>query len=239
MTRSFLYVAALALLLGGGVGQERAFADTEQITIVNPGFEDPAVSTFNHGPITGWSISGSGGAGVWNINADAMGFWNVPAPQGNQIAYLSPGPAPGLPASISQTLSATLHANTFYTLTGEVGDPLGVPISELAGWTKPSGSGTAIFTAELFAGTNLLASTSGIPVQGRFQQFTVTFDSTGSPFIGQALTIELSSSQGQTGFDEIALSAQTAPEPTSLALLLGVGLSSLLGYGWRQKRRAA
>jgi hypothetical protein len=237
MTRSFLSVAALAALLSAGGGAERAFADTEQIAITNPGFEDPMVTAFNHGPIMGWTISGSGG-GVWNINSDPMGFWNVPAPEGNQIAYLSPGPAPGLPAEISQTLSATLQANTFYRLTGQVGDPLGFAMPEIAGWKKPSpaGSGTAVFTAKLFAGSNLLASTSGIPVQGSFQQFTVTFDSTGSPFLGEALKIELESSRAQTGYDEIALSAQTTPEPSSLALFLGVGLSSLMGYAWRRRR---
>jgi len=226
----------VALLLGGGLGNERAFADTEQIMITNPGFEYPQVSTLNSGPITGWSISGSGG--VWNINADPQGSWTVPAPQGNQIAYVSPGPAPGSSASISQTLSATLQANAVYTLTGEVGEP-STAIHEVEGGTKrfSPAFGTG-FTAELFAGTNLLASISGIPPQGSFQQFTLIFDSTGSPFIGQALMIELSSNQAKMGFDEITLTAQTTPEPSSLTLLLAIGLS-MMGYAWRQKLRVA
>src|SRR4051794_10829856 len=118
MKQATLALAALALLVGG-VGEAKA----SFLTITNAGFEDPPISTYNNGPITGWTISGRG-AGVWNINADPLGFWNVPAPEGNQIAFVSTASAPGSLASISQTLTDNLQANTSYTLTGEVGHPI-------------------------------------------------------------------------------------------------------------------
>src|SRR5689334_13922254 len=107
MRRVLWILPALAVSLG-----EATPANADLLTIDNPGFESPQTTTFNEGPITGWTISGTG-AGVWNINAEPLGFWNVPAPEGNQIAYVSPADNSG-PAAISQTLSATLQANTTY-----------------------------------------------------------------------------------------------------------------------------
>jgi hypothetical protein len=187
------------------------------IPIVNASFEDPVTSTYTNSGATGWTLTGTGG-GVWNINADPLGFWTVPAPEGNQIGWLSPAPAPGGPATYSQVLSSVLQADSTYTLTGEVGHPIGYGAT----------IGT-VYTISLLAGTNVLASISGTGPEGSFAPFTLTFDSHGSSFVGQSLEIELSSSQAQTGFDAIALTAQSIPEPSSI-FLLACGLLGLLGW---------
>src|SRR3990172_1766088 len=101
----------IAVLIGGiafGPGQASA------VLITSPGFEDPvasAVCCIN--TVTGWSISGSG-AGVWNINDFPLGFWTVSAPQGKQIAFVSPAPNPGSFAMISQSLGVGLEADKEY-----------------------------------------------------------------------------------------------------------------------------
>ena len=219
MKRVLWIVPVLGMFLG-----EATPANADLLPIVNAGFESPPTTTFNAGPITGWTISGSG-AGVWNINNDPLGFWNVHAPEGNQIAFVSPSDNPG-PAAISQTLADTLQANTVYTLSAEVGQPNGF---------------TPTFTIELLAGSNVLASFSGTGPQGSFQKYQVSFDSAGSPFLGESLGIRLESSQAQTGFDEVTLNATSAtaavPEPSSRTMVLSLGALGLLGYAWRRKGR--
>jgi hypothetical protein len=191
------------------------------ISIVNAGFEDPATTSFTDSGATGWTLSGTGG-GVWNINADPLGFWNVPAPEGNQVGWLSPGPVSGGPATYSQVLSSVLQADTTYTLTGEVGHPIG----------EGATNGT-VYTVSLLAGTNLLASTNGTGPEGSFASFSVAFNSDGSSFLGQSLEIVLSSSAAQTAFDAIALTGQSSvPEPSS-ALLLACGFLAILS--WNRK----
>jgi hypothetical protein len=184
----------------------------ESIPIVNFGFESPPTATAVNG-ITGWTSSNSVfNSGVWNINADPAGFWNVPAPEGNQIAFVSE--AVNLPETISQTLAATLEPGVYH-LTGEVGHPIGDP---------------AVYTVALYAGTHLLASTNGTGPQGSFAPFDAAFNSAGSPYIGQALRIELSSDTIQTGFDDIHL--DFVPEPATAGL---VALGSLALFSCRRR----
>ena len=215
------YLAAAALLIWN------CPTHAGSIPIVNAGFEDPITSGFTSSGATGWTLSGTGG-GVWNINADPLGFWTVPAPEGNQIGWLSPAPAPGGPATYSQVLSSVLQADTTYTLTGEVGHPIGFGAT----------NGT-VYTVSLLAGTNVLASISGTGPEGSFAPFTVTFDSHGSSFVGQSLEIELSSSKAQTGFDAISLTAQSSvPEPSAI-VLAGTGLAALVAFGLIRLKRTS
>lgn len=181
------------------------------IAITNASFEHPNTSGVNIGPFAGWTLSGSGG-GVWNINTLPLAFWTAPAPAGNQIAFVGRSdPLPG-PASISQILSATLQAATTYTLTGFVGHPIG-----FGSTPHPN----TVYTIELLAGATLLGSLSGTGPEGALSAFQLTFDSTGSAFLGQALQIRLSSSRDQTGFDDIRLEAVSeVPEPATWLLLV-------------------
>jgi hypothetical protein len=187
------------------------------IAIVNPGFESPSTATFNGLAPTGWVLSGVGSGGVWNINDAPLGSWTTTAPDGNQVAYLSgvfPGTGPG---TLSQVLTSTLQANEIYTLSGQVGHPINFG----------STLGTQ-YTAELVAGGNVIASTSGTGPEGSFTPFSLMFDSTGSAFVGQSLEIRLSSDQPQTAFDAIVLDGPAdigaVPEPGSLIVWCGSAL---------------
>lgn len=194
--------------------------DASLIPITNAGFEDVTTSTVILGSTTGWTLTGAGG-GIWNINVSPYGYWNVGAPEGNQIGALSVAPWPGGLAEFSQTLSAPLVNNTLYTLTGQVGDPLALP---------------ATYIVELLAGSNVLASTSSTAPLGSFTSFSVVFNSTGSTFVGQNLGIRLSSLTAQTGFDNLVLDGSPVPLPPSL-LLIATGVLGMAGYGWRRTGR--
>jgi hypothetical protein len=222
----------VAILL---VAQTSARCDL--IPITNSGFENPALRTaplYGQAPI-GWTVSPAGPrileGGVWNINAapSVLGtlFWTVGAPEGTQIGYLSST----VPALMEQTLNAVLEPDTTYTLTGEFGHPIGFGTT----LAPPT-----VFTAELLAGSHLLASWSGTGPDGRFIPFQLTFDSVGSPFSGQALQIRFASSQPQTGFDAIALDGTadphvaSVPEPSTLTLF---GVGAIAAFGWMRRRR--
>lgn len=219
-------IAIWAIVLLFGIP---ASAEAVPIAIKNSGFENPPTSSFIPGAITGWTIAGSG-AGVWNINpvsGNPLGFWTTPAPEGNQIGFVAREiPTPG-PASIAQVLSDTLQANSLYTLTGQVGHPIGFGMS-----ANPD----TVYTVELLAGNTILSTLSGTGPEGSFIPFQLTFNSTGSPFIGQALQIRLSSTQAQTGFDDIALNATPVPEPSTLCFI-ATGFLGLLGRGRPKYKR--
>jgi PEP-CTERM motif len=191
------------------------------IFIADAGFEDPTTDVSTAGSITGWTITGSG-AGVWNLHDHPTGFWGVDAPEGKQIAFVG-RESPAGPASISQVLGDTLLADTLYTLTGQVGHPSG-----FGGTLDPP----TFFTFELLAGNTVLATGSDTGPEGMFSSFQLTFNSTGSSLVGQALQVRLSSNQAQSGFDNIQLSASpSVPEPSTFILLAGAMLGVLVYRG--------
>jgi hypothetical protein len=200
-------------------------ADASLITINNPGFEDPPISQYTTAAPPGWTLTGTGG-GVWNINNAPLGFWNPSAaPEGDQIGWLSPASPPNGTATFFQILGATLTDNTQYTLTGQVGHPIGYGATPIP---------DTIYTVAMWAGSYLLGSISGTGPEGSFETFTLTFNSGVSGFAGSPLEIRLSSSQAQTGFDNLVLDA--VPLPPSL-LLMATGIIGIASYGWRRTGR--
>jgi hypothetical protein len=164
------------------------------IPVLNGGFESP-VATYGGLTLAGtppdhWFSPDYVGGGLWDINHYPYGVWNAPAPEGNQVLYVGSFRGPDW---YQQTLTHNIQANSQYTLTGSVGNPIGYVTQ---------------YTAELLAidgqVENVLASFSDSGPEGSFKTFSVQFDSTGSAAVGLALTIRLISDT-QTCFDDIKL----------------------------------
>ena len=204
--------AAVALTLATALP-----ARATSIAIANSSFESPSTPGATYGTVDDWVLAGPSTGGVWDISNNLGGCpgpcW-IPtsAPDGSQIGWLSIGGGGSGPASMTQVLSDSLVANSTYTLTGVYGHP------------HNFAAGT-VFTAELFAGSTLLASFSGTGPDANFTPFSLSYYSGSSPAAG-LLTIVLSSNQAQTGFDRIALS-YTVPDGGFTASLLGVAMIGL------------
>ncbi|MDB9397251.1 PEP-CTERM sorting domain-containing protein [Microcystis aeruginosa] len=198
-------------------GQVRAAS----IFIANNSFENPMITTpsgFNtvsSGTSNNWTFTGGTQQGFANptIGQSSGNSWYGPSPSpgiipnGNQVAWSNGG-------TISQTLSATLQANTIYTLGAYVGNRLSLNFPG--------------YDIGLYAGGTLLASdNSATPADGTFAPVTFSYTSGISVTPGQALEIRLTSLsgfQGQTNFDNITLDAASIPEPSAILGLLGFGL---------------
>jgi len=188
------------------------------LTVANNSFEAPIITapsgfnTVSSGTSNNWTFTGGTQQGFANptIGQSSGNSWyglSPTLPNGNQVAWSNGG-------TISQTLSATLQANTVYTLGAFVGNRLGLNFPG--------------YNIELYAGGNLLASNNSVtPADGTFAPVTVSYTSGISVTPGQALEIRLTSLsgfQGQTNFDNITLDAASIPEPSAILGLLGFGL---------------
>lgn len=219
-----LFNIVTALIAFAAISMSSAVSQAS-ITIVNPGFEDPVAggSGVTNGSPPGWVLVGTGG--VWNINSPTdYGFWDVGSPEGKQVGFLTSAPEPGvgsLPSSFTQVLTDTVDTG-LYTLSGQVGHPRGYGAN-----VDPSLD--TIWTVELLAGATVIASNSGTVVpDAQFDPFSASVNIMGgSPFIGQPLSIRLSTNNAQTAFDQVSL--DVVPEAASVAIwsiLVGlVGLS--------------
>jgi hypothetical protein len=206
----FTSVFALLSILVLGCVAAPARAD---ITVMNPSFETKntlnlscgACGSYNLGPIPDWMIT-DGVAGSWQPGPAS---YNLPLENGSTVAYSNGG-------MISQTLAATLTADTTYTLSVDVGHRLDGPNNGFA----------TNYTIALYAGDMLLVSlppgtSNGSITAGTFADETISFTSGDSVTPGENLRIVLSSTGAQTAFDDVKLTASTVPEPTSLALIAG------------------
>jgi hypothetical protein len=155
-----------------------------------------------------WS-NASGGGGTEILGTDRVNTPN-PAYSTQLYGFIQGG-------SITQTLAADYTADTDYALTYSAADRF------------DGGDPGSAFTANLYAGTTLLASASPTLVDGTFKQFTLDYDYTTDPAgtVGDALTITFTNTTvaGQALIDNVSLN--TTPEPGTYALL-GLGVAALL-----------
>jgi hypothetical protein len=148
-----------------------------------------------------WVLSGGQGSG-WTTASQYSGG----IPDGDIYVYLNDS------GSISQTLSATLQADTTYTLTVATGFR-----ADLPGYGFDTFPGYGI---ELWAGSTMLASAYGTDVAlDSWKDVTATYTS-GASVTAAALRINLVGYGIQTNYDNVRLTA--VPEPATLALL-GLG----------------
>lgn len=201
------------------------------VFIANPSFETPVLSQPFAFGITSWTCT----ATCVTIMATDFSIF-ASAPDGTQVAAL--GEAGGAESdAMSQTLSATLLANTLYTLTFYVGNPSDISAYNYSGYQ-------VILAAN---GVTLATDTNAVsPAAGQFVKDTLTFNSGASPAeLGQALSITLNDNfhVGATAFavdfDDVQLDATTTssgtvPEPGAWAMVAaGLGL---IGAAKRSRR---
>jgi len=236
-------LAAAVLLAAAGA------APAAPLAVVNPGFEDIAgefvFNEFTFGPQNGWEVYDpasitNGGAGntfyigtLTPFEADPVGapgvYTNIPngAPQGQRVGIafnFANGGGLG-EYGFQQTLTASLAANTRYTLAVEV--------INIASGTARSGdffdlSGFPGYRIELLAGGNVVAadinSLAGSLADGAVATSTVVFTTPGGGIApGQHLAIRLVNlnvvdanalaADLEVDFDNVRLDAVSVPLP--------------------------
>jgi hypothetical protein len=157
------YVAAFLFFFALSIGSP---ARAELITVANHGFEDfvlpgpggPGNYVLND--IPSWVVSGE--TATFKPGA---GQFPGGVPEGFNVAAVGSGVSSG---AISQILTATLQANTTYTLTVDVGHRSDVALSP--------------YNIELIAGGVTLASDSSLsPSRGIFLTDTINYNSGSNP----------------------------------------------------------
>ncbi len=227
-------------VLAAGLALSAHDAAAGPITVLNPSFESPALAApgDSNGPgggIDSWTTNSSGAAaaaGVWYL-PDAP-YFTVPAPNGNQVAFIYTGTGATGSGSIAQTTGSLFQSATNYTLSFYVGQ------LALAGGIPYPGTVDAI----LYEGStsNVLATfpvTAPLSGPGSFQLDSFTFAAGINPYASGDIGIEFSVAGGSNSmatFDNVSLNASaiasSIPEPASF-LFLGAGL---LGFAALRRR---
>lgn len=242
------FVVFAAIVLLGVAGWTHA----SPIAVGNYSFESPDTSsgymatfqTFSDMgvPITSWTSIGA------PTHTDDP--WLVDRNSGGPASAISATPDPSDAEQMAfaygrswttgmyQVLSATLQANTTYTLTVDLGRNASLGFSNATSIELGYGS---------TAGSNLLTgvyTANTAPDAGAWSTWTKTFTTDAAPAGGgQSLRIELVvAGVGTAGgtypsayFDNVRLDAATTPEPGTLALFT-TGVFSLLAYAWRKRK---
>ena len=137
------------------------------ISITNSSFENPDLSggSYQAGAPTGWTTTGSGG--VYHVDGYVAGE------TGDNVYYTYGD------GSISQTLSKAYNSDETYTFTVDIGDA--------------TYSGTQNYTVNLYAGSNLIGTTSGNTgsTPDTMNQVVVTSGAGNSSYNGEQLRIEI------------------------------------------------
>jgi hypothetical protein len=227
----------------------------EEIFIVNPGFEERSGTVsneFSFGPLPGWELYPGDPHSIPELGAGPNYFIGTLTPQvvaGHpDIQYFPEGAPEGDRVGIAfnravtggggeygfqQVLSATLQANTTYTLQVLVGNiASGVSVDT----TVYDLNGFPGYRIDLMAGGVVLESDNNslagqIP-EGTFGLSTITFTTGANPDqLNQNLAIRLvnlnvvdpehTGSDLEVDFDDVRLTAEAVPEPTAAALLAG------------------
>ena len=220
MTYRLLPLIALTAVIAGAPAAYAA-----NVPVVNASFELPGVNAtppfVTSGVIQGWQVGGVGG--VW---APLHFPGTYTPPSGQQVGYTGPGSG----SIIFQDVGPVVPGAD-YTLSVEVGQRGDFPLFDyrlLLGVWGPGGHDLA--TATVFAQAS---DGAGSPPPGSF--IPVTLTGTDPTNLAGDLVIFLEGGNsaafgtgGQAGWDNVALSVTTIPEPASLAAFW-VGLLGLAG----------
>lgn len=212
----FSVMAAALLVLSASVG-------AGEVTIVNPGFEDPVQAE------DAWTYDYPGWGEFNNVDGQSLGTWNPGsgafgsvAPEGENVGWVSGATED---VGFAQVLTETLTVGMVYTLTVQVGDS---PYYEFAGYKVQllAGGSTDDNAGEVTVGTLLAEDDSSVTIaDDTFGLSTVvyTYDPADAALLGQNLQIRLIAvpGSGEVDFDDVRLDAflDLNPSPANNAIV--------------------
>jgi hypothetical protein len=251
-------IASMLVVFGGP-------ANASSVALVNPSFEDPAVSdpggtvepTPDNSPF-GQSIGGWGtfdqNVVIWRpTSADfpALAGGSLPGPAAGQQCLLSIGDMDSGVAQLVQGI--TLQPHKIYTLTAAFGSPLtmGFTDNDLAfGYQDPTDP-TGMTGGELGADDGPNSSGQPIPAPGAFvdNHYTIysdnyivpgavpgSTDEYGNPLCAAGDNLVVVVELGPGGaLDNVRLTVSDVPEPSTLVSLATAAVG-LLAYAWRKRK---
>ena len=218
----------VGILLGATVAFGSAQA--APITVINGDFED-ARELERVEPIFGdFSLGANGfvtvgGAGTFEPSRTGNVYNDIPDEVGTRVGFANAG------ATVYQTLSVVIEANTDYTLSALFGDRL----------TQTAGGSFGFFAGDI---SNIIGSQDVVfPGEGTFslQSFTLSAASL-VDFVGQQLGIFFLGGGTQLTFDNITVEAfvseQVAEVPLPGAALMFLTGGAAFAFGRRKKAAA-
>lgn len=179
----------------------------ETITVLNPSFEEPVLTSGSGIYVTPTSWSKGGECGMWYVGqAGSPGAVMPSAANGTQALWSNGG-------YLYQVLGATLQSNTLYTLTIDAGKreiSFGSPVTVSLGYGSTYGANTLTPCAPSFV----------IPASLTWTHWTVKFQTGANPAgLGQALRVDLNMNSSQPMLDNIALTAEPVANTDTLTIM--------------------
>ncbi len=206
------------MLLMAVVSLISAVSYAAPVMVYNAGFEEPALADGGAVGYLGggdtipyWPSSTATGSYLQVIDPDAA--YPLQATEGENIAYVNGG------ILMWQDL-APIQDNTIYTVTVDLGahpDVFPQYAWSNVGFFAGANHSNLLKQVQFGSATN----NTEIPT-GSFGTFSMSWDSTGSAFVGQALKLNFNSDR--VWYDNVRVDATLIPEPATIALL---GLSGL------------
>lgn len=219
-------------------------ANAAPVAVANHSFEaEPPAAGFhfigtNYTSVSGWqaaTLRGDDFLFIGGLNNDIV------AADGDRFAWMGTDVTLE-PLYLSQAVGI-VQADTVYTLTVAVGKPGGDALPLPNNWEIALYTGEPVFGGgSLIAERTNLSPGTAIPSNFTFVDNVLTWDSTGSGFVGSPLWIALGSPDGgyngQVAFDNVRLDATPVPEPNALVLsFIGSAACGLIARNKRRSRR--